>query len=206
MKERLIYFAIILGLIILLVLQRECTPPPQTKYVTTSDTTITPKEVKGSDTLINIPIDTTKEFNQDLSALPEILIDTLYIDTTPILVVDTQAIIQMFLDTNIQKSAYSDSSLTIDFEDWITQNRIIRRELEYTFNYSDTTIHNNIVQKQRAKWFIGGMLSGGKNTLGVTPQLYILTRKDHLYHVGTNLLEEQPNLSVGIGWKLRFKR
>ena len=41
MKERLTYLAIILGLIILLVLQRECTPKPPVEYVTTSDTLIT---------------------------------------------------------------------------------------------------------------------------------------------------------------------
>jgi hypothetical protein len=70
---------------------------------------------------------------------------------------------------------------------------------------SDTAIHNNIVQKQRTKWFIGGMINGGKNNLGISPQLQILTKKENLYSVGTNLLGEQPNFQAGIYWKLRIK-
>ena len=193
MKAKHIPYLIIAGLIALLILQRECTPPCEdcgetiVKVDTVVRTRIVQKEIqtKGDE----IKVTDTLEFT----------------DTLELTRRDTVLIVQSFLDTIVQNSVWFDSTLSIDITDTLTRNHIIGRLLAYTLIQRDTTI-TNVVEKQRVKLMAGFNIGGGKNSFSFAPQLGLLTKRDHYYSIGSDLLTEQPNLNAGLMWKISLRK
>lgn len=112
-------------------------------------------------------------------------------------IVDTQAILRNYFAENIYSQTVSDSLFSATITDTIQQNRLKGRGFHYKITRKE------IVQ-EKFKVFAGLNVGAGKNGFAsLEPQVYILTKKDHLYGVGYNVIDNSVNIKAG--WKLSFK-
>lgn len=123
--------------------------------------------------------------------------NTIYVPIPTI--VDTQAILRNYFALNIYSQTVSDSLFSAIITDTIQQNRLKGRGFSYKIT------RPQIVQgKEKFKVFAGLNVGAGKGGFAsLEPQVYMLTKKDHLYGVGYNLIDNSINVKAG--WKLSFK-
>lgn len=145
-----------------------------------------------------IVIDTIiQTINVPVPADPIIIKDTVPQD------VDTMAILQEYYSSYINTRAFGDSLLEITLIDTISQNKIIGSQLYYQLIKETIKLPPPPL---RTKVFAGFSLSGSETNFGATASMLLINKKDNAYSLGTNLLQEQPNINVGMYWKIQLKK
>lgn len=125
-------------------------------------------------------------------------VNTIYVPVPAI--VDTQAILRNYFALNIYSQTVSDSSFSATIIDTIQQNKLKGRGFSYKI-----TRKAIIQDKEKMKIFAGLNVGAGKSGFAsLAPEVYVLTKKDHMYGVGYNLIDNSINVKAG--WKLSFKK
>lgn len=184
-------YIIIAGLLVIIILMRECTPG--CKEVNNQDTIKTNKLIYDSipyavPVRVPVPADTI---------------------TVPVPAdVDTAAILRLFFTKYYYSQTIEDTNLRAVIRDTIHQNKIFSREFTYQW-LRPVKVEQTIIapaDKKAFKVYAGFNLSGSKDGFtGVGPSLILKTKKDNVYFLGNNLLEKQPNVSLGTYWRLGKK-
>lgn len=190
-RERIIYILSIAALVVVLMLQRECTPSHDNPtYITDTDTITLVETVEKT---VKVPT-------------PTIVKKLVYRDTIYLTRIDTITIVENWLDSFIIEQEISDTNLTAWITDTLTQNLVAGRGFRYKFNKEFTTIITNEIVAARNKFYIGGLVQSGINNFGISPAVALNTRRDHLYMLSSNLLAPQPNAGVALFWKLNLRK
>jgi hypothetical protein len=114
--------------------------------------------------------------------------------------VDTSKILKEHYALNIYKQTIGDSSFKATITDSIQQNKLIGRSFQYQLLKPVALVLPN-----RSKLFAGIRAGAGRSGISsIGPEVTLITKKDHLYSAGYNLVDNSFN--VGIGWKLELKK
>jgi hypothetical protein len=183
---------IILILIALLFLQRECSRPdkvdpvPDTIRITT----------KVFDSILierNIP-----------KPYPVEVIRTVQIPSN----VDTGAILADYFAKNVyHRVLMDDTTALIELTDTVHQNQLQQGTLKFR-NRQPVTVHNTYVihppPDPRFQLYAGGFVSGSQERFGAGPALFVKTKRDHLYGIGYDALDKTAQLHMQ--WKISFRK
>ncbi len=186
------YPLIILVLIVVIFLQRECgnKPPPEPRIVTVYDT------LRYTDTLYQPkPFNVVKYVYKDIHHYK---LDTCYVMGE----VDTIAILQDYFATVVYKDTIlNDTNGIVTIYDTISENRIQSRSVHKRFYPTTYIIHSE--KPPRTKVFVGLGVNGWVDKFGVSANIGLMTKRDHLY----TLYYTPINQSVGfnIYWKIKIK-
>ena len=184
---------LILVLIVLLILQRECQSP----HPLVNPTVITKVETKWDtlkiDKLMYVPKWKTKT-------------ETIH-DTVPANI-DTLSILRDYY----AKYYYTDT-LNLDtlgnivINDTISRNTIISRRIESNVFIPTTTVHSNTTIN-KTRLYTGINMSANKQSLNQAGiNLMLKTKKSKMYSVGIGFNRDlQPIVSGGLYWEIRVKK
>jgi hypothetical protein len=183
---------IILILIALLFLQRECSRPDQ--QVPVPDTIrITTKVFDSILIERNIP-----------RPYPVEVIKTVQIPSD----VDTAAILADYFAKNVyHRVLVDDTTALIELIDTVHQNQLHQGKLIFR-NRQPVTIHETYVihpvPEPRFQLYAGGFVSGSQERLGAGPAMFVKTRRDHLYGLGYDAIDKTAQLHMQ--WKISFRK
>lgn len=185
------YKLIIVVLVIIIILQRACSPSAETINTHSTDTV----------THIVRRVDTVQ------------LIDTCYIPKISYRVkidtiIDTVFILQEYFTKNYYTDTILNSSKGfVSIDDIVYQNKIISRTPTIKL-YPETIIETrtvSVITPPRVKVFVGfGINATAGFNPGLNANFALLTKKDHLYSIGFDVINKRVDL--GIYWKLKFRR
>ena len=184
---------LILALIILLILQRECQSPPSP----VNPTVITKVETKWDtlkiDRLVYVPKWKTKT---------KTIHDTIPSD------IDTLSILKDYY----AKYFYTD---TLDLDtlgnivvnDTVSRNTIVSRRIKPNIFIPTTTVHSNTTTN-KTRLYTGINISANKQSLSQAGvNLMLKTKKSKMYGVGIGFNRDlQPVLSGSLYWELKLKK
>lgn len=131
--------------------------------------------------------------------IPQIIEKTIQV-SVPVKV-DTTAILAKYYQKNVYSRTISDSNITANITDTVFNNRLVTGLFDY--KWKKPVAITSIAEKEKFKLFAG--IEAGANGNGLTtfsPELLILTNKDHLYSVNYNL--QNKSINVGVAWKLNL--
>ena len=127
-------------------------------------------------------------------------------DTVPANV-DTAAILKdYFAIVYYSDTLQNDTSYHLVINDTIHQTRIAFRQVLFQ-NPRPTAIHtthvDTTIYPNKTKLFATLSVAGSKSSLDAfTPGLTLITKGDNMYGIGTNILQQQPNVNATIGFKI----
>jgi hypothetical protein len=183
---------IILILLALLFLQRECSRPdpqqllPDTIRITTVryDSVTIKKEIP-------------KPYPVEKIVFKEIPAN-----------VDTAAILRDHFARNIYDRTFiDDSAALIRIIDTVHQNQLWGSQLEYK-NRQPLTIHETYIihppTPQRFQLYAGGFITGNTETFGAGAAIFAKTRRDHLYGLGYDPINKTAQIHMQ--WKISLRR
>jgi len=186
------------ALVILLVMQRQCTRDPDLPAPASSHTVVT--------TYDTIPVyDTIPEHVPALVTQDSVLPDSS---------LDTLAIIADYFAVKSANDTLKGENYLIVIRDIVTQNRIRSRKAEATINIITETVHTtdsipypvpaDDCLKPRTKVYAGIGIGGWTNKSGFAPSLAINTKKDHLYSVSYDVINQTAWLQIY--WKIKLRK
>jgi len=116
------------------------------------------------------------------------------------------ALVREYMSTYLQKDTITDDSLTVFIEDSITRNRVFHRRMNYKFLFP--VLKETIITKppeKRVKLFVGTTI-GLASDVSFTPSVALLTKRENVLTVGTDLLSGERNLTVGYFAKISTRK
>ena len=187
---KITYPIIILILIAIIFLQRECNSPIKPDTIIIHDT------INYSDTIYKPkPYEVIKYQYKNIHHYK---IDTV-IDFA---LVDTMAILSDYFAKYVYKDTIlNDTNGFITIYDTITKNRILSRSVHKKFYPTTYTVTTPI--KHRTKVYIGFGANGWLDKFGVSINMALLTKQDHLYSIGYDPLNK--NVAINLYWKIRLR-
>lgn len=187
------FFIIILILIGLLFLQRECTRPEPTTLLVPHfiyDTTIVEKIIKPDPISVITPGDTVY------------ISDTVYITSGDVPLYIWDIIAEHYSRKTYDEVLINDSSAYFKIGIELFKNNV--EDLKYSFiNRRPVDIICPECPSPRNKWFIGGAVSGSPTQFGAGPTLGLVTKRDNLYTYTYDVINNTHQASLF--WKLSFK-
>lgn len=203
LKRIRISWLVIAVLLVIIFFLRECNSPKCPDIKTITDT------IKGD----SVPV--IRQIKQPYPVFTKLPPDTFWmrhiIDTSFMLFQCRQIAKEFYAQHIFVDTLQNDTSALIVLMDSIYKNALHGRSLAFQ-NRRATIINTTQVitpaeEKAKLKLFVGFDIAGGIDLNGrIGPQVALLTKRDHLYMVGNNLIAKQPNLSLTILWKLGFKK
>jgi len=179
-------------LVILLVLQRQCTPEPKTVSSHTVDTVTVVKTIHDTKTAYIPGINT---------------VDTIY----PEFPFDTLDMIADYFAVKVSNDTIKGENYSVAIRDVISRNRIQSRKATADINVIIQTIHETDsiyyttdCPKPKAKVYAGIGIGGWTDKVGFAPSLAFNTKKDNLYTVSYDVVNQTAWLSMY--WKIRLKK
>jgi hypothetical protein len=160
--------------------------------------TTTIKETIKIDTIQNhIPIYVPKYTER-------IIIDTIWRNQK----IDTSKILEDYFALYIYNDTIKKDSISIIINDSITQNKILSRNIDYTFLYTTKIIEIEKTQILNKNEFYSGVSAGfdlNKNLNNIGGELLYRTKKSQAYGlgIGFNPQNNQPNISGKIYFKIK---
>jgi hypothetical protein len=121
--------------------------------------------------------------------------------------VDTAAILNnYFALVYYSDTLVNDTSYRLIINDTIHQNRIAFRQVFFQ-NLRPTAINtthiDTFISQNTTKLFATLSVAGSNSSLDAfTPGLTLITKGDNMYGIGTNILQQQPNINATIGFKI----
>lgn len=201
MNTNLSYITLIVVLIAIIVLQRECNKPvqPEPKVIVKIDTVYIPTR----DTFFldrPLPVEVIK------NGVAQVITkhDTSWqVIKEP---VDSAAILADYMLTRIYKQDFITKYGHITVNDTIEQNKLRGLGALLTLNIPivNTTITKPISPK--AKLYVGFNVGSNGSTLGFGPNVLLQTKQDHLYGLGASYLPGTSGIyyQVHTLWKIHF--
>lgn len=187
---------IILILLALLFLQRECSRPPAHNPV--------PDTIR----ITRVEYDSFPVYKPVPKPYP---VEVIRVDTFPA-IVDTATILRDFFAKNIYNRTLLDDSVAyIALLDTVTQNQLQNSFLTYQ-NRRPTIIENITVihppPPQRFQLYAGGFLQSAirnpqSEIFGAGPSIFAKTRRDHLYGIGYDAFNK--SYQIHALWKIKLK-
>lgn len=185
---------IVLVLVALLFLQRECSRPPAVDPV--PDTLRITKTVYNDTTIIKeIP----KPYPVEVIRIREVEIPA---------VIDSLEIFLAYMAKNIyDRILMDDSTAMIRIIDTVHQNQLWGSWLEYK-NRQPVTIHETYIihppPDPRFQLYAGGFIQGNTESFGAGPALFAKTKRDHLYGLGYDAINKTAQLHMQ--WKISLRK
>ena len=179
-------------LIGVIIFQRACDKPIIKDRVVYKTTTI-----KTTDTLYKpVPHKVIKYVDRNIN---HYIIDTVIMTE----IADTMAILQDYFAKVVYKDTIiDDSNAFITIYDTISQNRILSRSVHskvFTHTYTKVT-----QKRVRNKVFVGFGANGWSDKFGMSADVALLTKREHLYTMGYDPINN--SISLSLYWKLKFKK
>lgn len=180
-------------LVILLLLQRQCTPEPELPTSTHSVDSIF-DTIRIHDTITE-------------STPPQIVYDTVYPDVP----YDTLDLIADYFKVIISNDTLRGENYSIAIRDVISRNRIQKRSATADINIIVKTIHEidsiyytTECPKPKTKVFAGVGIGGWTDKVGFAPTMALNTKKDNLYTASYDVINRTAWISMY--WKIRIKK
>ena len=185
--------SIVLILLTLLFLQRECSRPnPQPAQQPTVTSTV---YSYYKDTII---------FRYIPKPYPVKVIDTFPMPAN----VDTAAILKEFHSMNIyDRTLMDDSFALIRLIDTVNKNQLSGAVLEYKNRQPVTIYQTHTIHPPpdpRFQLYAGGFIQGNTESFGAGPALFAKTKRDHLYGIGYDAINKQAQIHMQ--WKISFRK
>ena len=183
---------IILVIVALLFLQRECSRPPGGDPK--PDTLRITKTVYNDTTIIK---EVPKPYPVEVIQFREVEIPA---------VIDSLEIFLAYMAKNIyDRILMDDSTAMIRIIDTVHQNQLWGSKLEYK-NRQPVTIHETYIvppPDPRFQLYAGGFIQGNTQGFGAGPALFAKTKRDHLYGLGYDAINKTAQLHMQ--WKISLK-
>ena len=189
---------IIIGLIIVIFLLREC--KGESKGAPIEPATIVKIETKY-DTIVETVETYIPEYRTKVKW--KTVHDTIEVhDTIP---TDTASILKDYFETYAYTDTLKTDSVTFVINDTISQNKILSRGINYSLVYP-TTIISTEREVNKRELYIGFGLGGDKQQLSfVGSELMLRNKKERIYGVGLGINNSfEPILTFKMSWKIKF--
>lgn len=184
---------LVVFLLLVIFLLRQCTPQPEHPASTHSVDTIT-------DTIFIH--DTITEYTP-----AQTIFDTIY----PGIPFDTLALIEDYFKVIISNDTLRGENYEVAIEDIITRNRIQKRSAVVTVKEVITTIHEidsiyytTECPKPRTKVYAGFGVGGWTDKAGFSPAIAVNTKKDNLYTASYDVINKTA--WVHLYWKIKLRK
>jgi hypothetical protein len=193
---------IIIGLIIVIFLLRECrgekTPLP------TEPVKVVKVETKY-DTIVKEVTSYVPEYRTEVKWKTKTIHDTIEVhDTIPI---DTASILEDYFKAYAYNDTLKEDSITLIVNDIISQNQIMSRNIKYSLVYPTTIIQTEREVNKR-ELYLGFGIGGDRQQLSfVGSELLLRNKKERIYGVGLGINQNfEPILTFKMSWKVKMPK
>ncbi len=183
------YLLIIAGLVVVIILQRSCTPGCVGEVITEEHT----DTIWGDTTPRIIEVDVPRPVYMDTGSTRW---RTLDIDTTAILV-------DYFARIYYSDTITDDSTFRVIVMDTVSMNRIKHRAFSFQ-DLSPLVINTTVISKPRRKLFVGANIGSDLTSLGAGPSLLLQGRKDQTYGYSFDMLNKRHE--IAFFWKISLRK
>ena len=193
---------IIIGLIIVIFLLRECRG--EKSPLPTEPITIVKIETKY-DTIVETVPTYIPKYKTRVKWKTKTIHDTIEIhDTIP---VDTASVLEEYFAAYAYTDTLKKDSVTFIINDTISQNKILSRGIKYNLVYPTTIIQTEREINKR-ELYVGFGLGGDRQQISYAgSELILRTKKDKLYGVGIGVNNSfQPILTFKMNWKVKMPK
>jgi hypothetical protein len=193
---------IIIGLIIVIFLLRECRG--EKSPLPAEPVTIVKIETKY-DTIVETVPTYIPKYKTRVKWKTKTVHDTVEVhDTIP---VDTASVLEEYFATYAYTDTLKKDSVTFIINDTISQNKILSRGIKYNLVYP-TTIISTEREVNKRELYIGFGLGGDRQQISYAgSELILRTKKEKLYGVGIGINNSfQPILTFKMNWKVKMPK
>ena len=193
---------IIIGLIIVIFLLRECRG--EKSPIPTEPITVVKIETKY-DTIVETVPTYIPKYKTRVKWKTKTVHDTIKIhDTIP---VDTASVLEEYFAAYAYTDTLKKDSVTFIINDTISQNKILSRGIKYNLVYPTTIIQTEREVNKR-ELYVGFGLGGDRQQISYAgSELILRTKKDKLYGVGIGVNNSfQPILTFKMNWKVKMPK
>ena len=193
---------IIIGLIIVIFLLRECRG--EKSPIPTEPITVVKIETKY-DTIVETVPTYIPKYKTRVKWKTKTVHDTIEIhDTIP---VDTASVLEEYFAAYAYTDTLKKDSVTFIINDTISQNKILSRGIKYNLVYPTTIIQTEREVNKR-ELYVGFGLGGDRQQISYAgSELILRTKKDKLYGVGIGVNNSfQPILTFKMNWKVKMPK
>jgi hypothetical protein len=193
---------IIIGLIIVIFLLREC--KGEKSPLPAEPITIVKIETKY-DTIVETVPTYIPKYKTRVKWKTKTVHDTVEIhDTIP---VDTASVLEEYFATYAYTDTLKKDSVTFIINDTISQNKILSRGIKYNLVYPTTIIQTEREVNER-ELYVGFGLGGDRQQISYAgSELILRTKKEKLYGVGIGINNSfQPILTFKMNWKVKMPK
>ena len=193
---------IIIGLIIVIFLLRECRG--EKSPLPAEPVTVVRIETKY-DTIVETVPTYIPKYKTRVKWKTKTVHDTVEIhDTIP---VDTASVLEEYFATYAYTDTLKKDSVTFIINDTISQNKILSRGIKYNLVYPTTIIQTEREVNKR-ELYVGFGLGGDRQQISYAgSELILRTKKEKLYGVGIGINNSfQPILTFKMNWKVKMPK
>ena len=193
---------IIIGLIIVIFLLRECRG--ENKGTPTEPITVVKVETKY-DTIVETVPTYIPKYKTRVKWKTKTVHDTVEIhDTIP---VDTALVLEEYFATYAYTDTLKKDSVTFVINDTISQNRILSRGINYSLVYPTKIIQTEREVNKR-ELYLGFGIGGDRQQLSfVGSELLLRNKKERIYGVGLGINQNfEPILTFKMSWKVKMPK
>lgn len=179
---------VILAILALLFLQRECSRPPAVDPV--------PDTIR----ITNVIYDSVVVSKAVPVPYPKYIYDTIPVPAD----VDTAAILRDYYNVRVyNRTLVDDKDLWVELIDTVHQNKLLAGVYNYKIR-KPLTIHETYIihppPAPRFQLYAGGFVTGSQDYFGAGPAVFAKTKRDHLYGAGYDAINKTAQ--VHMQWKI----
>ena len=193
---------IIIGLIIVIFLLRECRG--EKSPLPTEPVKVVKVETKY-DTIVKEVTSYVPEYRTEVKWKTKTIHDTIEVhDTIPI---DTASILEDYFKAYAYNDTLKEDSITLIIDDIISQNQIMSRNIKYSLVYPTTIIQTEREVNKR-ELYLGFGIGGDRQQLSfVGSELLLRNKKERIYGVGLGINQNfEPILTFKMSWKVKMPK
>ena len=193
---------IIIGLIIVIFLLRECRG--EKSPLPTEPVKVVKVETKY-DTIVKEVTSYVPEYRTEVKWKTKTIHDTIEVhDTIPI---DTASILEDYFKAYAYNDTLKEDSITLIVNDIISQNQIMSRNIKYSLVYPTTIIQTEREVNKR-ELYLGFGIGGDRQQLSfVGSELLLRNKKERIYGVGLGINQNfEPILTFKMSWKVKMPK
>ena len=193
---------IIIGLIIVIFLLRECRG--ESKGAPVEPVKVVKVETKY-DTIVKEVTSYVPEYRTEVKWKTKTIHDTIEVhDTIPI---DTASILEDYFKAYAYNDTLKEDSITLIVNDIISQNQIMSRNIKYSLVYPTTIIQTEREVNKR-ELYLGFGIGGDRQQLSfVGSELLLRNKKERIYGVGLGINQNfEPILTFKMSWKVKMPK
>lgn len=193
---------IIIGLIIVIFLLRECRG--EKSSLPTEPVKVVKVETRY-DTIVKEVTSYVPEYRTEVKWKTKTIHDTIEVhDTIPI---DTASILEDYFKAYAYNDTLKEDSITLIVNDIISQNQIMSRKIKYSLVYPTTIIQTEREVNKR-ELYVGFGIGGDRQQLNFAGgELLLRNKKERIYGVGLGINQNfEPILTFKMSWKVKMPK